>query len=124
MRANDIKIGMRVITTRLYTTYLLTVDSKIDRKYLETRKMWATGIVHSCVPGHLGVWLIKHNDNDMGIYYSCEFRPNNMVRVIKDDTRETIIKSFNDLKEDFNDDLCYMGWQIKRKIDKMLKELD
>ena len=72
MNIEDIKVGMRVKTTRLHSTRGMIVKEH----HLKVRKAGLEGTVKGYVPGHGGdVWWVEHNDGSVGAYCFNEFRP-------------------------------------------------
>lgn len=70
---NEVKIGMKVVTTKLgETTGML-----IKPRHLDCRSSGITGTVQSYVPGHGGdVWFVQHDGSeDIGAYCYTEFEP-------------------------------------------------
>lgn len=70
MIAEEIRVGMRVKITKLFSSEGFIVKEQ----YLTARKYGLTGVVKGCVLGHRGdIWLITHDDGSVGAYCFDEF---------------------------------------------------
>ena len=68
---NDVRIGMKVKTTRLDST----AGMFVKQECLDRREIGKKGKIVSFVPGHGGdVWFVEQ-DNDVAAYNYLEFEP-------------------------------------------------
>lgn len=73
MDCNDVKVGMKVVISKLKETRGIVVN----QRHLDCRKIGVIGTVRWCVPGHGGdVWWVAHDGtNEIGAYCFTEIEP-------------------------------------------------